>query len=195
MCNNVMKDDHTRLPRLILRLSTRSLSDGHVLGTDGRLLKWGWRVPAVRIWRMEAAVDRQARAPAPRSRMHWRPKQCRSVPSAKSREGTKEKEDIQIGQLIKVQTFDFGFLRCPQRTYTWDSIQDWKNDPGSEKTIRNDGWRASELVSELDPVMIDPSTRNSRPAIRGSNVGVGKDAGQEWADQATHSMGSKDIYA
>jgi len=78
-------------------------------------------------------------------------------------------------------------------TESRNKVHDEKNEAGSEERVSKTSAATCELISELDIVVVQPSTRDHGEAIKMSYVVSSKESGQDVADETTNTMGSENI--
>jgi hypothetical protein len=103
--------------------------------------------------------------------------------------------NIIVGKLANlsiVDTENFGFLGGAKGK-TGDEVHDEEDEAGSEERVETarDGIR--ELVTELDPVAVDPSTWNLGETIEMSNVVGSEEGSEDVANKTTNGVLGKDI--
>lgn len=107
---------------------------------------------------------------------------------------------------------NFALFRCTE-TETRDKVHDPQNDGlrqssvrqfsrqvggntyGHDKRVSKAGNRVGYLVSELDPVVIDPSTSDNAKSVQSSNLLLSEKGGENVSDHAANSVTGKDIKA
>ena len=72
------------------------------------------------------------------------------------------------------------------------SLGEWGTYGHDERISKTRG-AVSDLVAELDVVVVEPSTRDYGDAVKACNAALGKEAGENVADDAADSMGGKDL--
>ncbi len=98
----------------------------------------------------------------------------------------------ELANLCVVDTEDFGFLAGAKRE-AWDEVHDEEDEAGSTKGVETAGGRVSKLVTELDPVVVEPASRDLGEAIKMCYV-VGSEEGcEDIANETTDGMFSEDI--
>lgn len=103
----------------------------------------------------------------------------------------RHREDL-LADLSQVDTEHLVVLACPEvasRNAIDGEEQDHGDDEGPAETRSGVG----KLVTELDPVLVDPTTGDKRRTIEGSDPVVGEEGGENVSNHTTNTVCSKDI--
>lgn len=86
--------------------------------------------------------------------------------------GVALKLNVIVGELAKLTVIetDFLFLGANAKAEARDQVHEEQDQASHDKRVRKAGDRVSKLVAELDPVVVDPTTRNDAVAIEVGNV-------------------------
>ncbi|KAG8965179.1 hypothetical protein FRC00_009872 [Tulasnella sp. 408] len=66
-----------------------------------------------------------------------------------------------------------------------DEVHDPKDDCGQDEGVGDAGGRVGELVAELDPVVVEPTSGDDSDAVEGSDGRLSEEAGADDADETT----------
>ena len=75
----------------------------------------------------------------------------------------------EFADLSFIDTLNFGFLRCAERQ-TGDQVHDEQDDASDTERVTETSHAIAELVRKLDPVMVEPASRNHSDTIESGNV-------------------------
>ena len=98
----------------------------------------------------------------------------------------------ELADLSIIDTQDLGLL-ADAEGQTRDQVHDEQDEAGSAKGVDTTRDGVSELVAELDPVLVEPSTWNLSEAIKMCYVISSEEGCEDVADETTNGMFSKDI--
>jgi len=98
----------------------------------------------------------------------------------------------ELANLCIINTQDFGFLASTERE-TGDQIHDEEDEAGSTERVGTSGDRISELVAELDPVVVEPATRDLGEAIKMCYIVSSEESCKNVADETTNGVFSENI--
>jgi len=74
-----------------------------------------------------------------------------------------------------------------------DLVHDEKNEIGDEERPSHSRAGVSQLITDLDPVTVQPAAREGDGVVEASDVGFGEDSRHNAADKPSDAMDSKDI--
>jgi hypothetical protein len=97
-----------------------------------------------------------------------------------------------LSNLSIVDTQDLSFLSSTERE-TWNQVHDEQDDAGTEEGVctTRDGVR--KLVTKLDPVVVEPASRDVGETIQMGYVVGGEEGSEDVANETSNSVLSKDI--
>jgi len=95
-------------------------------------------------------------------------------------------------EIVVVDTLGLSFFWDTERE-AGDLVDGKKEDTGDNKGVGEDSAAARELVSELDPVVVDPATWKYGKTVEGGNVVSGKETSHDVSAETTNTVESKDI--
>lgn len=88
---------------------------------------------------------------------------------------------------------DGGLMReCSDQT-AWNIFSLKLDTYSHHEGISETSSRVCNLVTKLDPVVVEPTSRNISKAIEPSDTGLCEESGEDVADHATDSMRSEDL--
>jgi hypothetical protein len=91
-----------------------------------------------------------------------------------------------------VDTENLGLFACAEGE-TGDEVHDEEDDAGTAEGVDTTGDGVSELVAELDPVVVEPSTRDLSEAVQMRYVVCGEESREDVADETTDGMLGEDV--
>ena len=97
-----------------------------------------------------------------------------------------------LANLGIVDTQDLSLLGSSEGK-TRDQVHDEEDDAGSPERVDTAGDGIGELVSELDPVAVEPSSRDDGETIQVCYVISGEESGEDVANETSDSVLSEDI--
>lgn len=103
--------------------------------------------------------------------------------------------DVIVGELANlgvVDTQDLGFLGGAQM-HAWDQVEDEKDERRADEGVGSPGKGVSELVAELDPVVVEPATLDDLDVVQMGDVVSGEKGGADVADQAADAVHGEDV--
>jgi hypothetical protein len=98
----------------------------------------------------------------------------------------------ELADLGIVDTQDLGFFGGAEGE-AGDQVHDEEDEAGSAEGVGTSGDGVSELVAELDPVMVEPAAWNLGEAIEMCYVVSGEEGCEDVADETADGMFGKDI--
>lgn len=76
---------------------------------------------------------------------------------------------------------------------TRNQVHDKQDGAGENKRVAASGKRIGELDGQLNPVVVEPATLNSRDAIQGGNIVSREKGGADVADEAADAVDGEDV--
>ena len=98
----------------------------------------------------------------------------------------------ELADLSIVDTEDLSFFAGTERE-AWDQVHDEENDTGSAERVDASGDGVRQLVAELDPVVIEPSSRDFGETIEMRYVVCGEEASQDVTDESPDCVDGEDV--
>lgn len=72
-------------------------------------------------------------------------------------------------------------------------MHDPQDDGGDNERVGKAGNRVSELVSELDVVVVEPASRNLGETVEASNASLGEEASEEVTNDTADTVSSENL--
>lgn len=98
----------------------------------------------------------------------------------------------ELAHLGIVNTNDLG-LFVGAEAAAGDEVHDPEDDGGHDEGVGDTGGGVSELVAELDPVVVEPASRDSGNAVKGSDGGLSEEGSANVADETTDGVSGEDL--
>lgn len=100
----------------------------------------------------------------------------------------------ELAHLGIVNTNDLG-LFVGAEAAAGDEVHDPEDDGGHDEGVGDTGGGVGELVAELDPVVIEPASRDNGDAVKGSDGSLSEEGSADVADETTDGVSGEDIEA
>lgn len=98
----------------------------------------------------------------------------------------------QLTNLTSIKTPNFSLGIHTERK-TGNLVHNEEDQVGDGEGITHASETISNLMTDLNPVLIEPATRNDGNAIESSNVGLGENTGKNVTNETTNAMDGEDI--
>ena len=98
----------------------------------------------------------------------------------------------ELADLSIVDTEDLSLFAGTERE-AWDQVHDEQDDTGSTERVDASGDGIRQLVAELDPVVVEPSSWDFGEAIKMRYVVCGEEGSQDIADESSDRVDSEDV--
>lgn len=103
--------------------------------------------------------------------------------------------DVVVGEFTDfdlVHTHDLFLLRSTELE-TWDQVDHKEDDAAENKGVRHTSDTVTQLVGELDVVVVDPATFDHGSTVKSCNVVGSEQTGEEISDKTTNTVDGEDI--
>jgi hypothetical protein len=103
--------------------------------------------------------------------------------------------DIVVGEFTHlgvINTDDFRILISAEAK-TRDEVHDPEDDGGHDQRITETSCGISNLVTKLDPVVINPSSGNVGNTVKSGNARLSKEGSENVSNHSTNTVSSKDL--
>jgi len=100
----------------------------------------------------------------------------------------------ELAHLSIIDTDDLGLL-VGAETAAGDEVHDPEDDGGHDKRVGDTSARVGELMAKLDPVVVEPTSRDGGETVECGDGSLSKEAGADVADDTTNGVSSEDIEA
>lgn len=117
---------------------------------------------------------------------------CRRQLDPESSMGGDGGELTELADLRVINTQNLGLLGGPDMQ-AGDQVQDEEDDAGEDKGIASAGEGIGKLVSELDPVTVQPAASDDLHAVQVGDVIGGKKSRTQVPDEAANGVHSEDV--
>lgn len=98
----------------------------------------------------------------------------------------------ELSELRLVEADDLALVVRPE-SHERDKVEEPAEDRGERERVGKGGNAVGELVAELNPVPVDPTAGDLGQAVEGGDRALGKEGGEEVADDAADRVRRKDV--